>query len=66
MSLHVIKAWLEDGPCDYFVVSAETPMQALGLLMEYFEEETNFELTSLDEAYDGVALLSSMDNRSFE
>lgn len=64
--LYILKAWQEDGPIEYFVVSAESPEQAVRELQECVPEGTCIETASLDEAYRGIALLNTVDNHQLE
>ena len=65
--LHILKAWQEeDGPSEYFVVSAASHEQAVSYLQDCVPEGVCIEIASLDEAYRGVALLNSVENHQLE
>lgn len=64
--LYILKAWQEDGPSEYFVVSAESLAQAVRYLQECVPEGVCIETASLDEAYRGVALLNEVGNHQLE
>jgi hypothetical protein len=57
MSLHIIKAWDEGSPSNYFVIEAVDFYGAVRRLFEFWPE-CEFEEASLHEAYRGFAMLS--------